>query len=55
VLVDDQGQWMELLLDETLVRPFGGPRAFNRKRVRIEGESVHAPSRGVRVLSISLE
>jgi hypothetical protein len=55
VLVDDQGQWIELLLDETLVRPFGGPLAFNRKRVRIEGESVHAPSGGVRVLSISFE
>ena len=55
VLVDDQGRWIELLLDEALVRPFGGPLAFNRKRVRIEGERVHAPSGGVRVLSISFE
>jgi hypothetical protein len=42
VLIDDQGQWIELLLDETLIE--GGPLAFNRKRVRIEGAGVDAPS-----------
>jgi hypothetical protein len=55
VLIDDQGQWHALLLDEMLVRPFGGPLALNRKRVRIVGERVHAPSGGVRILSITLE
>lgn len=41
VLIDDRGEWTDLVLDEDLVRPFGGPLAFNRKRVKIVGESVN--------------
>ena len=55
VLIDDQGQWIELLLDEAAVKPLGGPLSFNRQRVKIEGEKVDAPSGRVRVLSISIE
>jgi hypothetical protein len=36
VLIDDQGQWHALLLDETLSE--GGLLAFNRQRVKITGE-----------------
>jgi hypothetical protein len=54
-LIDDQGRWTELLLDEHLVRPFGGPRAFNRKRVKIVGEKASTPPEAIRVLSIELE
>ena len=54
-LTDDQGQWTELLLDEEMVKPFGGPLAFNRKRVKIAGERVAAPPGAVRVLSIAFE
>lgn len=55
VLIDDQGRWTRLLLDEVLTRPFGGPLAFNRKRVKIVGEKVSAPPGAVRVLSIGFE
>jgi M6 family metalloprotease-like protein len=37
VLIDDQGRWTGLLLDEGLVRPSGGILAFDRKRVTIVG------------------
>lgn len=54
-LTDDQGQWTELLLDEGLTKPFGGPLAFNRKRVTIVGERVTALPGIVRVISIAFE
>lgn len=54
-LVDDRGRTITLLVDEQLVRPFGGPRAFNRKRVRIVGEAVGGSAETVKVLSIELE
>jgi hypothetical protein len=37
VLIDDQGQWTEITLDETRLRSLGGPLSFNRKRVTITG------------------
>jgi len=40
LLIDDQGEWVELLLDGELVRPFGGPLALNRKRVTVVGRMV---------------
>lgn len=55
VLINDQGRSVELLLDEDLARPFGGPRAFNRKRVKIVGERVSMPPGAVRVLAIEFE
>jgi hypothetical protein len=38
VLIDDQNQWTELLLEEGLTKPLGGPLALNRQRVRVAGE-----------------
>ncbi len=54
-LTDDQGRLTELLLDAEMTKPFGGPLAFNRKRVKVVGERVSAPPGGVRVLSIEFE
>jgi len=54
-LVDDRGNSTDLLLDEKLTAPFGGPLVFNRKRVKIAGLPVPPPSKAVRVISISLE
>lgn len=45
MLIDDQGRWTRLLLDKDLIRPFGGPLAFNRKRVKIVGERMSVPSK----------
>jgi hypothetical protein len=38
VLIDAQGQWTALVLDESRVRPFGGLLTLNRTRVTIVGE-----------------
>ena len=54
-LTDDQGRWTELLLDEEMAKPLGGPLAFNRKRVKIVGERVDRPSGVIRVVSITFE
>jgi hypothetical protein len=54
-LSDDQARWTELLLDEEMLKPFGGPLALNRKRVKIVGERVTAPPGAVRVLSLAFE
>jgi hypothetical protein len=52
VLISDQGNYIRLSIDENLFKPFGGPLAFNRKRVRIAGDD----SRGViRVHTIQFE
>ncbi len=48
LLVDEQGRWTQLLLDESIARPFGGPLAFDRKRVSILGEVVSPPDGGLR-------
>ncbi len=36
-LTDDQGEYHELLIDQELMKPLGGPVALNRKRVTVEG------------------
>lgn len=54
-LSDDQGRWTELLLDEKMLKPLGGPLALNRKRVKIVGERVTASPEAVRVLSVAFE
>jgi hypothetical protein len=48
MLDDGKGQPIRLLLDEAVTRPFGGPRVFNRKRVRIVG----VRARGVEALCV---
>ena len=55
MLIDDQGGSTRLLLDETLARPFGGPLALNRKRVRIVGERLMTSPGAIRVLSVEFE
>jgi hypothetical protein len=55
VLIDAQGRWTELVLDESRMKPLGGPLALNRKRVTIVGERVSAPPGALRVVSIELE
>ena len=49
VLIGDQGQWIELLLDETLIEPLGGPLSLNYQRVKIEGERIDMTPRGASV------
>lgn len=55
VLIDDQGRSTQLVLDEAVVKPFGGPRALNRKRVKVTGVPEAAPPGAIRVVSIELE
>lgn len=55
VLIDDQGRWTQLLLEEALTKRLGGPLTFNRKRVRIVGRRVSEPLGAIRVLSIEFE
>lgn len=54
-LADDQGRWTELLLDEEIVKPLGGPLVLNRRRVKIVGVPVASPPNAIRVLYIGLE
>ena len=37
-LVDDQGSWTNLQLDEAVIRAAGGVRALDRRRVSVSGE-----------------
>jgi hypothetical protein len=55
MLIDDQGRWSEILLDEALARPLGGPRALNQKRVKIVGERSKVSPEIIRALSIKLD
>lgn len=48
ILDDGKGKPIRLLLDEAVTRPFGGPRVFNRKRVRVTG----VRARGVEALCV---
>lgn len=52
VLIDDRGVATRVLIDPALVRPFGGPRALNQKRVTITGEPAPDQPETVRALSI---
>jgi hypothetical protein len=52
LLVDDSGAGVRLLLDEQILKPFGGPRALDRKRVTVTATAV---ADALRVLSIRVE
>jgi len=41
-IIDDEGRWTPIALDEALTSPFGGARALNRRRVKIVGERMSA-------------
>jgi hypothetical protein len=51
-ITDDQGQTTQLLLDDEIAKPLGGPLELDRKRVTIIGEIVSDSPRIVRVLSV---
>lgn len=42
-VIDDQGQWTSVAVDEALTKPFGGALAFDRKRVNIVGDLMRQP------------
>jgi hypothetical protein len=54
-LDDDLGQSHQLLIDEKLLKPLGGPLALNGKRVKVIAEVVTTPPGALRVLAIELE
>ena len=46
MLIDDHGQVTELLIDEQMLRAFGGPRVMNHRRVTVTGQpAVSEPRR----------
>jgi hypothetical protein len=51
-ITDDQGQTTELLMEDEIAKPLGGPLELDRKRVTITGEIVSDSPRTVRVLSV---
>ena len=55
VLTDNQGQEKELLLDESVANPAGGPLAFNGKRVNLEGTRVADKPNHLKIRSIQFE
>ena len=55
MFIDDRGAAIRLIIDETLIRAFGGPQGLNQKRVTIAGERVDETPEVVRVLSIELD
>ena len=55
MLIDDQGLWTRLLLDEPSIRRLGGPLAMNRKRVTVVGVPLASPAGAIRVVHIALE
>jgi hypothetical protein len=54
-LIDDRGVATRVLIDEPVMRAFGGTRGLDRKRVIIEGQRLDGAPEAVRVLSIQLE
>ena len=55
MLIDDRGAATRLLVDEAVLRTYGGMRGLNRRRVTITGERVNSMPEAVRVLSIQPE
>lgn len=53
-ITDDQGQIIQLLLEDEIAKPFGGPLELDRRRITIVGEVVSDSPRVVRVLSVEL-
>ena len=54
-LVDDRGVSTRLVIDDSVMRAFGGARGIDQKRVTIEGQREDDVSKPVRVLSIELD
>lgn len=54
-ITDDQGEIIQLQLDEELMRPLGGPLALDRRRVTIIGELLSVTPKILQVRSIELE
>ena len=54
MLIDDLGVAIRLVIDDAVVRSFGGPQGLNQKRVTIKGERVSDAPEVVRVSSIKI-
>ncbi|MCZ7624915.1 MAG: hypothetical protein FIA90_08695 [candidate division NC10 bacterium] len=54
-LVDDDGEWIELLIDEQVLRNTGGPRFLDRKRVRVSGFPLETRPEVIQVITINPE
>lgn len=54
-ITDDTGHTVEVLLDEQLTKPHGGPLALDRTRVTIEGVILSDAPTIIQVQSIALE
>jgi len=54
MLIDDHGSAIRLVIDEAVVRSFGGPQGLNQKRVTITGERVSDTPEVVQVSSIKI-
>lgn len=52
-LVDDEGEWADLLIDERVLRDVGRPRAMDRKRVRITGRRSGTGAKTIQVITIN--
>lgn len=55
MLVDDAGKWVQLLIDDQVLRDVGGPLGLNRKRVRVTGHRSEKTPEAIRVIAINLE
>jgi hypothetical protein len=54
MLVDTRGIAVRLVIDETMVRRFGGPQGLDRKQVTVTGERVSDAPEVVQVSSIEI-
>jgi hypothetical protein len=54
MLIDDHGSAIRLVIDEAVVRSFGGPQGLNQKRVTITGERVSDTPEVVQVSSMKI-
>jgi hypothetical protein len=52
-LVDDAGEWTDLLIDENVLSDLGGPLALNRRRVRITGRRPGGGPGMIQVITIN--
>jgi hypothetical protein len=54
-ITDDKGQTTQLLLEDEIAKPLGGPLELDRKRVTIIGEITSEFPETIRVLSVQFE
>jgi hypothetical protein len=54
-VTDDQGNAAQVILDEEVARPLGGPLKLDRQRITIVGEIISDSPRIIRAVSIKLE